>query len=98
MKTHVRLNLYERGIVTSLIQYHHFNPDSARELVVQYIEVIRKLGSYDNCEEHAEHLIQAQRIGYTPTAWLERIHEIELQEIHDKGIPELEHGSEYAHL
>lgn len=98
MKIHVRLNLYERGIVTSLIQYNHFSTNSARELVVQYIEVIRKLGSYDNCEEYAERLVQAQRIGFTPTAWLERIHEIELQEIRDKGIPEREHGSEYAHI
>jgi hypothetical protein len=98
MKTHIRLNLYERGIVTSLIQIHHFSPDSARELVVQYIEVIRRLGSYDNCEEYAERLVQAQRIGYTPAAWLERIHEIELQEIRDTGIPDREHGSEYAHI
>ncbi|MEX1031468.1 MAG: hypothetical protein WDZ91_15705 [Paenibacillaceae bacterium] len=96
MKTHVRLNLYERGIVTSLVQTHNYSPDSARELVVHYIEVIRKLGNYDNCEEYAERLVQAQRIGYTPTGWLERIHEIELQEIRDKGIPE--HGSEYAHI
>jgi hypothetical protein len=98
MNTRVRLNLYERGIVTSLVQDHNFKPDTARQLVVQYIKVIRKLGGYDSCDQHAERLAQAQRIGYTPEAWLKRILDIEREELRDKGIPEREPGPEYAHI
>lgn len=96
MKTH-RLNLYERGIVASLIRDHHFGAEDARQLVMQYIEVIRKLGGYDNCEDHAERLVQAQKTGYSPEAWLERIREIEREEIKDRRLPDRERV-EYAHV
>jgi hypothetical protein len=98
MKILVRLNLYERGIVTSLVQDYNFNPDTARQLVVSYITPLRKLGGYDSCLVHAERLIRAKQIGYTPEAWLERILEIEHEEMHDKGISDREHRSEYVHL
>jgi hypothetical protein len=98
MKTQVRLNLYERGIVASLIQDHNFESNAARQLVVRYIKPIRKLGGYDSSQEHAERLVKAQQIGYSPDAWLKTILEIEREEMHDKGIPDREHSPEYAHL
>lgn len=86
MKSQVRLSLYERSIVDSITQDFGIAAADARVLVVQYIEVIRKLGGYDNCEEHAERLIQAQKIGYSPEAWLERIHTLRSEAIRDRNM------------
>jgi hypothetical protein len=86
MKSQVRLSLYERSIVDSIRKDFGIAPAEARILVVQYIEVIRKLGGYDNCEEHAERLIQAQKNGYSPEAWLERIHTLRSEAIRDRNM------------
>jgi hypothetical protein len=96
MKMQVRLNLYERGIVDSLVEDFGYTASQARELVVQYIEVVRKLGGYDSCELHAERLIQAQKIGMSPNAWLDRIGLIERENYRDKGIPVHTKGTEFA--
>ena len=98
MTSQPRLNLYERNIVEALIRHYQFDPDEARSLVIDYIQVIRKLGGYDNPEDHAERLVQARNTGYSPQEWLERISAIEREERQDKGIPEREKGPEYAHL
>lgn len=98
MKTQVRLSLYERGIVTSLIQDHNFDSNAARQLLVLYIKPIRKLGGYDSCKMHADRLVRAQQIGYSPDEWLKRILEIEREELNDKAIPDREQSPEYAHL
>jgi hypothetical protein len=55
-------------------------------MAIPNIEVIRKLGGYDNCEEHAERLIQAQKKGYSPDAWLERIHILRSDAIRDRNM------------
>jgi hypothetical protein len=87
MKTQVRLNIYERGIVNSLVNSFGFTNESARKLVVKYIEVIRNLGGYDTSYDHAERLVQAQKTNYLPKAWLERNHSIAREAALDKGIP-----------
>ncbi len=90
MKTQVRLNAYERGIVEELINHFHYKSDAARKLVVQYVPVIRKLGGYDSCLDHAERILQASQAGYKPKVWLKRIHAIENGASKDPGIPHLE--------
>ncbi len=62
----------------------------ARQLVVRCVEVIRKLGGYDTCLDHAERLMQAQQANYSPEAWLERIRFLQSEAAKDKGIPRLE--------
>jgi hypothetical protein len=86
MTSQIRLNLYERGIVESMITDFKFAPSDARDLVVEYIDVVRKLGAYDNCEVHAERLVQAKSLGYSPEVWLERIHSSRREALHDRGI------------
>lgn len=86
MKSQVRLNLYERGIVESIVTDFNTIPTDARELVVEYIDVVRKLGAYDNCEVQAERLIQAKSLGYSPAIWLERIHSLRREALQDRGI------------
>jgi hypothetical protein len=99
MKTQVRLNLYERGIMNSLVNSCGFTNESASKLVVKYIEVIRNLGGYDTCYDHAERLVQAQKTNYLPEAWLERNHSIAREAALDKGIPHLEQRrTEYANV
>jgi hypothetical protein len=95
MKSQVRLNLYERGIVESIVTDYKFAPSAARDLVVEYIEVIRKLGGYDNCEVHAERLVKAKSLHYTPAAWLENIHSSRREALRDRGI---EMDTEIAHV
>jgi hypothetical protein len=95
MKSQVRLNLYERGIVESVVSEFKLVPSDARELVVEYIDVVRKLGAYDNCEVQAERLVQAKRLGYSPEAWLKRIHSLRREALHDRGI---EIHAEIAHV
>lgn len=90
MKTQVRLNLYERGIVDSLVQNFGYTPQGARKLVVDYVEVIRKLGGYDTCYDHAERLVQATTINCKPEDWLNRINVIAKEAVQDKGILHLE--------
>ncbi|OCT13686.1 hypothetical protein A8709_19055 [Paenibacillus pectinilyticus] len=90
MKTQVRLNQYERGIVDSLIQSFGYTAQAARKLVVDYVEVIRKLGGYDTCYDHAERLVQAKTIELKPEDWLKRIHQIAKEAAQDKGILHLE--------
>jgi hypothetical protein len=98
MKTQVRLNLYERGIVESLVTSFGFTTETARELVVQYVHVIRALGGYDTCYDHAERLVQAQKANYLPEEWLERIHVIDVEAAKDKGISHLERGFDFANV
>jgi hypothetical protein len=86
MKSQVRLNLYERGIVESIVTDFNTIPADARKLVVEYIDVVRKLGAYDNCEVQAERLIQAKSLGYSPAIWLERIHSLRREALQDRGI------------
>jgi hypothetical protein len=95
MKSHVRLNLYERGIVDAMVTNFNAVPSVAREIVVEYIDVVRKLGSYDNCEVHAERLIQAKSLGFSSDAWLERIHSLRREALNDRGI---ETHPEFAHV
>ncbi|MBW7473122.1 hypothetical protein K0T92_00030 [Paenibacillus oenotherae] len=98
MTAQVRLNLYERGIVEELVEHFGYSADGARRLVVQYIAVIRKLGGYDSCRDHAERLVQAQQLNLMPEEWLERIRSIDREAAADKGILHLEHGSQYARV
>ncbi|WNR46779.1 hypothetical protein [Paenibacillus roseipurpureus] len=90
MTTQVRLNLYERGIVEALVQHFGFSPQGARKLVVDYAEVIRKLGGYDTCYDHAERLVQAKTLNYTASDWLKRIQQMAKDASQDKGIFHLE--------
>lgn len=97
MKTQVRLNLYERGIVDALVQSFGYTPQGARKLVVEYAEVIRKLGGYDTCYDHAERLVQATTINCKPEEWLKRINLIAKEAVQDKGILHLE-GRLHVHV
>lgn len=90
MNTKVRLNLYERGIVDSLVTDFGYGAAEARKLVVRYISVIRKLGGYDSCFDHAERLVEAERSGYTPEAWMDRLRLIDKDAARDEGIVHLE--------
>jgi hypothetical protein len=85
-KTQVRLSLYERGIVEALTVEYGYSQQDARTLVVDYIEVVRKLGGYDNCEQFAQLLDQARRVQHSPTQWLEHIQGIDKGELRDRGI------------
>ncbi|MFD0958544.1 hypothetical protein [Paenibacillus chungangensis] len=85
-KTRVRLSLYERGIAESLVSQYGYTPYEARELVVDYIAIVRKLGGYEQCVHYAELLHRARESGYAPSAWLQRIIEIEGGEARDRGI------------
>lgn len=96
MKTQVRLNLYEREIVNALVHEHHLKSDNARQLVIDYIKPIRKLGGYDSCQTHAERLVRAQEIGYSSDDWLKRITAIEHEELQDRIDSGREHPPEYA--
>lgn len=98
MTAQVRLSLYERGIVEALVGSCGFTADAARRLVIQYIVVIRKLGGYDSCFDHAERLAEAQQLGIAPEEWLERIRTIDRDAARDKGISHLERGSQYARV
>ena len=57
---------------------------------MRYIAVFRKLGGYDTCLDHAERLQQADRNGYAPEAWPEKIRRIDRDAAADAGIPGLE--------
>ena len=48
-KTRVRLSLYERGIVEALGKEYGYAAGEARELVADYIAVVRRLGGYEPC-------------------------------------------------
>lgn len=98
MTAQVRLSLYERGIVEALVGSFGYSAEAARQLVIQYIAVIRKLGGYDNGLDHAERLVQAQQMSIAPEEWLERIRIIDRDAARDKGISHLERGSQYARV
>lgn len=57
-------------------------------------EIANVLGGYDSCQAHAERLVRAQEIGYSPDTWLQRIRTIELEELKDPRISEHEHSTE----
>lgn len=90
MTTQIRLNHYERGIEGALVNSFGYTPEEARRLVVHYVAIIRKLGGYDSCLDHAERLSQADQLGYSPEAWLENIRVFDLEAARDKGIPRIE--------
>ncbi|GGG18538.1 hypothetical protein [Paenibacillus abyssi] len=98
MRTQVRLNLYERGIVDALVASFGYTAAAARMLVTEYIGVVRKLGGYDTCYDHAERLNQAHKKKYPAEAWLERIEALDRGAAQDKGIAHLERGPAYAHV
>ncbi|MNZ89864.1 hypothetical protein D3C78_1088010 [compost metagenome] len=81
----VRLSLYERGIVDSLAADYGYTTAEARELVVEYIAVVRRLGGYDNCSEYARLLDRARRMNHPSSLWLESILELEKGELRDRG-------------
>lgn len=85
-KTQVRLSLYERGIVEALVAGYGYSAADARQQVVDYIEVVRKLGSCDNCGQYAQLLDRARRMSQPPSQWLDRIHDVERGELRDRGI------------
>ncbi len=95
MATRIRLNPYEQGIAETLVNTLGYTKVKAREIVVEYIEVIRKLGGYDTCLDHAERLHAARNIGLTPAKWMTRIEEVRRGQLKDKGLPE-ERGRVYA--
>ena len=74
-----------------------YTPQGARKLVVEYAEVIRKLGGYDTCYDHAERLVQATTINCKPEEWLKRINLIAKEAVQDKGILHLE-GRLHVHV
>ncbi|CAM4240364.1 hypothetical protein FHS16_001283 [Paenibacillus endophyticus] len=86
VKAQVRLSLYERGIVEALSADHGYPASEARALVVEYIEIVRKLGGYENCTHYAQLLDLARRSEHSPAEWLERIQGIEKGELRDRGI------------
>lgn len=90
VKTQVRLSLYERGIVEALTAGYSYSAGEARQLVVSYIEVVRKLGGYDNSVHYAQLLDRANRKEFTPSQWLDHIRTIERGELRDSGIGEEE--------
>lgn len=90
MRTQVRLNAYERGIIDALTGGFGYTAEAARKLVVRYIDVVRKLGGYDTCRDHAERLDHAERIGYTPEQWMDKIRRLDADAAKDNGIPGLE--------
>ena len=88
MNKKVRLSRYEGGIAEELTNKFGYSAEDARELVVQYIDVVRKLGGYDSCLDHAERLHLAKTEGYSPEKWLEKIRTLEVAL--DDVIPQLE--------
>lgn len=86
--TRVRLSAYERGIAEALVQGWNYEPLAARELVVEYIKVIRRLGGYEPCTHYAALIDRAKRAGHTPSMWIQRIVDIEQGEAMDRGIGE----------
>ena len=96
MTTQVRLNRYERGIVEALQESFAYPADVARKIVVRYIGVVRKLGGYDNCLDHAERLHRAHLADHPPEQWLERIRILETESRMAGGIPQLE--DTHAHV
>lgn len=85
-KPQVRLSLYERGIVEALVGEYGYTAADGRMLVVEYIEVVRKLAGYDNCGHYAQLLDRARRLNHPPSQWLERIQDVEKGELRDRGI------------
>lgn len=96
MKTHVRLSSYERGIVEALSDEFGYPPVDARELVVQYIAVVRRLGGYDNARDHASRLHEAKTVGYSAEQWIDRLQDSKRDRALDKGLPN-EFGTALAH-
>lgn len=92
MRTQVRLNSYERGILQALTNEFGYSAGAARELVVRYVQVVRKLGAYYNCRDYAEKLAEAHAKGFSPEAWLERLLANERERAYDNGLPH-ERGS-----
>ena len=90
MAAQVRLNRYERGIVEALQENFDYPADVARGIVVRYIGVVRKLGGYDSCLDHAERLHRAHSADHPPEQWLERIRVLETESRLAGAIPELE--------
>ncbi|MCD9021546.1 hypothetical protein [Cohnella silvisoli] len=88
MTTRVRLNLYEQGIAETLVYNFGYTKGAARELVVEYIQVVRLLGGYDTCLDHAERLHTARKNGFTPNQWTKRIEEVRRDKLKDKGLPD----------
>ncbi|MBH5318241.1 hypothetical protein I6N90_10515 [Paenibacillus sp. GSMTC-2017] len=84
----MRLSLYERGIAEALTGQYGYTPSAARELVVDYITVIRRLGGYEQSGHYAELIDRAHHLGQSPSQWLQRIIEIEQGEARDRGIGE----------
>jgi len=82
----VRLNLYERGIAEALAADFGYGKEEARLLVAEYIQVVRKLGGYDTCSDHAERLHAARRNGYRPEDWLKRIEDLRRDKLKDKNV------------
>jgi hypothetical protein len=78
MTTQVRLNRYERGIAGALEEHFGYTAEAARQIVVQYVNVVRKLGGYDSCFDQAERLHRAHEACHPPKKWLERIRILEL--------------------
>jgi len=91
VRTQVRLSIYERGIAEALAAEYGYTTADARELVVEYIQVIRKISGYDNCGQYAQLLDRARRMNQPPAQWLERIQSVEKGEMRDRGIDSEEH-------
>ncbi|MFD0586630.1 hypothetical protein ACFQZE_01345 [Paenibacillus sp. GCM10027627] len=84
----MRLSAFERGIAEALARDFGYSAKAARELVVEYIAVIRRLGGYEQCEHYAGLLDRAKMLGGTPSQWIQRIVDIEKGEARDRGIGE----------
>ncbi len=94
-KNQVRLSLYERGIAQSLEDRYGYTAADARELVVDYIAVVRKLAGYEQPAHYADLLHRARRMDQSPAKWLSHIQEVDKGEMIDTGI-EAEDGSFYT--
>lgn len=88
--TQVRLSLYERGIAEALVGQFGYAAAVARQLVIRYIAVIRKLGGYEPCSHYAQLLDRAHRADHPPEKWLEHIREAEKGELRDPGFEQEE--------
>jgi len=92
VRAKIRLSLYERGIVDALVAHYGYTAQAARELTVRYIDVVRKIGGYEQSFYYSELIHRAKEADYSPAAWLKRIGEVERGELRDKGVAAVNEG------
>ncbi|WP_156739363.1 hypothetical protein [Paenibacillus oryzae] len=88
----IRLSMYERSILDALVSRHGYEHSFARSLVSDYIDVLRKIGGYEQSGHYADLIHRAYSEGCSPERWLGIIADVEQGEARDRGIrEELQH-------